>query len=96
MFTLINIIIYIVLMVLAKVGGSVLGMVFGLLYLVYGLGVLLPSIGVTVRRLHDTNRSGWWFLLAFVPVVNIVLLVFLVLESTPGDNQYGPSPIRGA
>jgi uncharacterized membrane protein YhaH (DUF805 family) len=65
----------------------------GLLGGLYSLGVLLPAIAVTIRRLHDTGRSGWWILIALVPVIGgIVLLVFMVLDSQAGDNEYGPSP----
>ena len=68
----------------------------GLLGGLYSLGVLLPAIAVTVRRLHDTGRSGWWILIALVPVIGgIVLLVFMVLDSQSGDNEYGPSPKTG-
>lgn len=65
----------------------------GLLSSLYSLAVLLPSIAVSVRRLHDIGRTGWWLLIAFIPLIGaIVLLVFAVLDSTPGDNQYGPNP----
>ena len=65
----------------------------GLLSGLYSLAVLVPSIAVTIRRLHDTDRTGWWFLIAFVPIIGvIVLLVFTVFDSMPGDNQYGPNP----
>jgi uncharacterized membrane protein YhaH (DUF805 family) len=65
----------------------------GLLSGIYGLAIIIPSIAVTVRRLHDTDRSGWWFLLSFVPLIGgLVLLVFEVLDSTPGANRYGPNP----
>jgi uncharacterized membrane protein YhaH (DUF805 family) len=65
----------------------------GLLGGLYALGVLLPAIAVTIRRLHDTGRSGWWILIALVPIIGgIVLLIFMVLDSQPGDNAYGPSP----
>jgi len=60
---------------------------------IYSLAMLLPGIAVSIRRLHDTDRSGWWLLLAFVPFIGgIVLLVFMVLDSTPGKNSFGPNP----
>lgn len=62
--------------------------------LVLFLGLIVPFIAVTVRRLHDTNRSGWWLLLYFVPFVgSIVLLVFMCLEGTKGANKYGDEPV---
>lgn len=65
----------------------------GLLSGIYALAVLIPSIAVSVRRLHDTGRTGWWLLIALVPVIGaIVLLIFMVLDSQPGTNEYGPSP----
>ena len=65
----------------------------GLLSGIYSLVILIPSLAVTVRRLHDTSRTGWWVLIAFVPFIGaIVLLVFMLLDSKPGDNQYGPNP----
>jgi uncharacterized membrane protein YhaH (DUF805 family) len=68
----------------------------GLLAGLYGLAVLLPGIGVTVRRLHDTGRSGWWILIALIPLVGwIVLLVFMLLDSQPETNAYGPNPKAG-
>lgn len=66
----------------------------GLALLVLGLGLIVPGIAVTVRRLHDTNRSGWWLLLYFVPFVGaIVILVFMCLEGTKGANKYGDEPV---
>lgn len=59
----------------------------------YSLAVLIPSIAVGVRRLHDTERSGWWLLIALVPLVGgIILLIFMVLDSTPGSNRFGANP----
>lgn len=56
---------------------------------IYGLGMLIPSISICTRRLHDTGRSGWWQLIALIPLIGgIVLLVFLVQESKTIDNQY--------
>ncbi len=60
---------------------------------IYGLAVLIPSIAVAVRRLHDTNRSGWWLFIGLVPIVGwIVLLIFYIQPSNEGDNKYGPNP----
>ena len=65
----------------------------GLLSVIYGLAVLIPSIAVGVRRLHDTDRSGWWLLISLIPLIGgIVLLVFIVLDGTPGENRFGPNP----
>ena len=59
----------------------------------YSLAVLLPAIAVSVRRLHDTGRSGWWYLLILVPCIGaLVLLFWFVQDTQPGSNQYGPSP----
>ena len=62
----------------------------GLLTTLYSLAILIPSIAVGVRRLHDTGRSGWWLLIGLIPVLgSIVLIVFFVLDSEPGENAYG-------
>ena len=60
---------------------------------IYNLAVLIPGFAVLFRRLHDRGRSGWWWLIAFIPLIGwIVLIVFCCLDSQPGDNQYGPNP----
>jgi uncharacterized membrane protein YhaH (DUF805 family) len=65
--------------------GSGLGVLGGL----YSLVVLVPGIAAGIRRLHDTGRSGWWLLIAFIPLIGvIVLIVFLASESQPERNQY--------
>jgi len=65
----------------------------GLLGGIYGLAIIIPSIAVSVRRLHDIDRTGWWVLISLVPVIGtIVLLVFAALEGTPGENRFGPNP----
>lgn len=91
MFTLFNIIVSIVLSVIDMMLG------FGLLGGIYALAVFLPSLAVGVRRLHDTNRSGWWLLIGLIPLIGfIVLIVFFVQDSQPGDNEYGPNPKAAA
>ena len=65
----------------------------GLLSSGFSLAMVVPSIAVAARRLHDTGRSGWWQLLVLLPIVGaIILIVFLVQDSKPGQNQYGPNP----
>ena len=59
----------------------------------YCFAMLIPSLAVTVRRLHDTGRSGWWYLISFVPFVGgIILFVFTVFDGDPRPNLYGPDP----
>ena len=57
---------------------------------IWSLAIILPALAVTVRRLHDTDRSGWWFLIQVIPFGGLVLLVFMVLSGTSGPNRYGP------
>lgn len=65
----------------------------GLLNGIYNLAVLIPGIAVSIRRLHDIGRSGWWFLFTLVPFIGvIVLIVFYALDSEPGPNEYGDNP----
>jgi len=88
MFFLVNLIIGLVLAIIEGMLGSP-----GILGLLYSLAVLIPAIAVGVRRLHDTNRSGWWLLIGLIPVIGaIVLIIFFVQDSQPGDNEYGPNP----
>jgi uncharacterized membrane protein YhaH (DUF805 family) len=58
------------------------------------LGLALPVIAVTVRRLHDTDRSGWWYFILFIPLAGvIILLTFCSLKGTEGTNRFGPDPL---
>ncbi|MDR1890448.1 MAG: DUF805 domain-containing protein [Zoogloeaceae bacterium] len=95
MFTLFQFIILAGLSVLSIIGSSIsgiLGVIFAGIYLLAALGLLVPSLAIFVRRLHDTGRSGWFILLGLIPLVSLILLVFACLDSQPGDNQYGPNP----
>lgn len=68
---------------------------FGVAYILYGLVMIIPSLAVSIRRLHDTNRSGWWLLLAFVPLIgSLILLVVFVQRGNHGQNRYGADPIQ--
>lgn len=65
----------------------------GMLSGIFSIGMLLPSLGVAVRRLHDVDRSGWWLLIALIPIVGVlVLLVFSVRDSQLGSNRFGLNP----
>jgi uncharacterized membrane protein YhaH (DUF805 family) len=87
MFVLINFGVAIVLGIVDAVVGT------GVLNALYGLGVLIPSLAVSARRLHDTNRSGWWQLIALVPIIGwVIAIVFYATDSNPGTNKYGPNP----
>jgi uncharacterized membrane protein YhaH (DUF805 family) len=66
---------------------------FGLLSSLYGLAGLIPLVAVLVRRLHDTNHSGWCSLMGLIPLVGAVVpLIFTVQDSQPSENRYGPNP----
>lgn len=63
----------------------------------YGLYLLVPALAVTVRRLHDTDRSGWSILLGMIPIIgSIFLLLWYATPGTRGPNRYGPDPLAGA
>ncbi|MFC2544241.1 DUF805 domain-containing protein [Aggregatibacter sp. oral taxon 458] len=69
----------------------------GLFSGLYSLLILIPSIAVVVRRLHDTDRSGWWILISLIPLIGvIVLFVFICLDSQPGTNRFGANPKEAA
>ncbi len=65
----------------------------GILSGIYSLLIILPNIALSVRRLHDTNRSGWWILLVLIPIIGfLVLLYFCVKNGTSGQNDFGYDP----
>ncbi|MEO6135927.1 MAG: DUF805 domain-containing protein [Ginsengibacter sp.] len=75
------------------IGGESVSLGYGYVYLFYSLAVFLPGLAVTVRRLHDTNKSGWYFLIILIPLAGAIwLLVLLCTDSTFGINKYGPNP----
>lgn len=93
-FALFNFLVSIALvMVEAALGMGDLESGYGPISGLYSLAVIIPGLAVSVRRLHDTGRSGWWFLVVLVPLIGaIVLLVFTLLDSEAGTNEYGPNP----
>lgn len=87
MFVLVNSIIGVVLLILDSVLRT------GLPGLLYSLAVLLPSLAVGARRLHDTGRSGWWLLISIIPLIGtVVLIVFFATDGERAPNGYGPDP----
>jgi uncharacterized membrane protein YhaH (DUF805 family) len=88
MFTLVNFVIAVVIgFIEGLIGGP------GFIGTIYALAVLTPGLAVGIRRLHDTGRSAWWVLIGLVPLIGaIVLIIFLVQDSNPGENRYGPNP----
>lgn len=78
------------------IGALIIGIIDSLigtnniLLALYILALFLPTLAVTIRRLHDSDKRGWWVLIQFIPIVgSIVMLVFLVTKGTPGDNRFG-------
>jgi uncharacterized membrane protein YhaH (DUF805 family) len=102
MFTLFNIIAALIAMFIDRllgtsfhinVGGVEQSLMYGYVYLVYVLAVFIPGLAVLVRRLHDVGKSGWFFLVALIPIAGAIwLLVLLCTDSQPHTNQWGPNP----
>jgi uncharacterized membrane protein YhaH (DUF805 family) len=66
---------------------------YGPIYLIYALAAFVPSLSVTVRRLHDIGRSGWYYGLIAIPLIGaILILVWMFTDSKPGANKWGPNP----
>ena len=91
---LFNMIFAIVAMILDNVLGIAMeGIGYGPLYGLYALAMLIPGLAVAVRRLHDVGKSGWMILIALIPLIGAIwLLVLMVTDSNPGENQYGQNP----
>jgi uncharacterized membrane protein YhaH (DUF805 family) len=85
--------------VLVGIGATIIDAIIGTFGVVGGLvslALLLPNLSVAIRRLHDTDHTGWWVLIGLIPIVGfIVLLIFYLRQSDPGENQYGPPPAEG-
>jgi len=99
-YTLINILIMKALYILAFIGAAaeipVITIIAVLLLFVYSIATFIPSLAVAIRRLHDTNKSGWFLLLWLIPLLGaIIIFVFEVMDGDQGPNQYGPSPKYG-
>ncbi|MDO9154538.1 MAG: DUF805 domain-containing protein [Paludibacter sp.] len=94
MFGLFNIIFLIVAMILDNILGTTAGVLpYGVFYFLYAFAVLIPGLAVVVRRLHDVGKSGWFFFIGLIPLIGAIwLLVLMVTDSNPGENQYGANP----
>lgn len=94
MFVLFNGIVAMVALILDNIFGITIGEAkFGVIYLLFALAVLVPTIAITVRRLHDIGKNGWMVLLVLIPVIGALwLMVLLALEGSPAPNEYGRNP----
>jgi uncharacterized membrane protein YhaH (DUF805 family) len=84
--------------IIAMVGAYIVDAILGtgFFYYIAALALILPSLSVAIRRLHDTDRSGWWILIGLIPLIGfIVLLIFYLEKSNEGENKYGPNPQGG-
>jgi|SRR5208282_3416174 len=93
-FVLFNFIFAIVAMIIDNIlGTTISGLPYGLFYCLYALAVVLPSLAVGVRRLHDIGKSGWWFFIVLIPIIGAIWFIVLACtDGTPGDNAYGINP----
>ncbi|WP_340609928.1 DUF805 domain-containing protein [Xenorhabdus bharatensis] len=89
MFYLFNMLALLAVFILSSLLGETIGLILVVLYVVI---TFIPSLAVSVRRLHDSNRSGWWLLLNIIPAGGIVVFIFTLLEGTEGSNEYGADP----
>jgi uncharacterized membrane protein YhaH (DUF805 family) len=94
MFFLFNLILLVLTMVIDNMLKITFGNTgIGWIYMLYSLAIIIPDTAVVVRRLHDVGKSGWWYLIALIPLVGMIwLLVLLLMDSQPGTNQYGANP----
>jgi len=91
MFVFLNLIIGIVFFILTRI--PILRVIFWIVLVLFVLAVLIPSIALGIRRLHDINMSGMFLLLCLIPFVNVIAVFMLcVIEGNPNENQYGPVP----
>jgi uncharacterized membrane protein YhaH (DUF805 family) len=98
MFALFNIVFSIAAIILDNILGTTIEDVgYGLFYCLYGLAVIIPSLAVGVRRLHDVGKSGWFLFVALIPIIGAIwLLVLLCTDGNAGANEYGPNPKENA
>jgi uncharacterized membrane protein YhaH (DUF805 family) len=93
MFYLVYILIIIAVSILGAILPSSIAIVFSILILVFSLAMLIPTLAVGVRRLHDTDHSGWWLLISLIPFAGLYILYLFIIEGTQGSNRFGDSPV---
>lgn len=81
---------YILLIIAISFLDSAMGM--GVLPIIFALGMVIPSLSIATRRLHDTGRSGWWQLISCVPLIGVIILIVFLVQDSHGTNDYGVSP----
>jgi uncharacterized membrane protein YhaH (DUF805 family) len=87
---------WVLFVILAEIVTSIIDYVIGyqVTTTLFGLAVILPGLAVTFRRLHDLDRSAWWFLIVFIPIVGwIILIIWYCARGTVGQNRFGPDPL---
>ena len=93
LFTLIISVPYDMAMIFRSFGLEDAAMKISILYILFGIAIFLPQLGVTIRRLHDTGKSGWYWLIVLIPIAGIFIFIAqLIKPSSPEDNKYGPAP----
>jgi uncharacterized membrane protein YhaH (DUF805 family) len=91
-FVLFNVIVGIVAGIIDAIIGTRSSNGTGLIQNLASLALLLPNLAVGARRLHDTDRSGWWLLIGLIPIVGAIVLIVFFVQDSHADNHYGPSP----
>jgi len=86
-FVAINILVVIVLAILTQVSS-----IFFVVYAIYVLAVIIPSLAIVIRRLHDTGKSGWFILFGLIPLVGAIILLVFYIQPSDGPNEYGQGP----
>ena len=89
---------WILFIVIADIVAGIIDAVLGMQIVtgLFGLVTIIPNIAIAIRRLHDLDRTGWWILLGFIPLIGwIILLIWYVTKGTDGPNRFGPGSFRG-
>ena len=89
------ILLYVLMIVVVLALGETIGGIFSIIIMLIMLGSIIPAISVTVRRLHDHDKSGWFILIGFIPLAGFYLLYLYIIEGQPGPNRFGPGKVGG-